>query len=463
MLRASGRRRGAGGAGGPVVRRSLAQFAVWSLVLLVVVTAATFAMVSRVAQDEALRDARRVAWGLGQGVVAPMVDAAFREGGPEERAALDRLLRNRMQDGSIARIKMWDEHGTVMWSDDARLVGRTFELGPDQIAALRTRTAVAELTRLRDPENVYESSEGALVEVYAGLVDADGQPFLFEVYMPTGALQEDRNALMRSIVPIAAGALLVFLLGILPLAVSLARRVDRAGAERERLLRDAVAATDLERRRVAQDLHDGVIQDLAGLGYLLSSTPARRSVADRSATDETLRTARDVIHRDVVALRSLLTDLYPPDLGGPGFSRAIADLAEQARRTGIDVTLTVEVADDVVLSAAVVAYRVVREALRNVVRHSGASHARVVVLVGPAGVWVEVSDDGRGMDPSLAGAPGEGASAAHEGHLGLRLLQDTVRDVGGEMTLESEPGVGTTVSVRFAPSSLPDSLTARRA
>ena len=463
MLRVSSTRRGARRARGPVVSRSLAQFAVWSVVLLVVLTAVTFAMVTRVAQDETLRDARRVARGFGQGVVAPMVDAAFRQGAPEDRTALDRLLRTRMQDGSIARIKMWDEDGTVMWSDDVRLVGRTFELGPDQLTALRTGTAVAEITRLGDPENVHETSADMLVEVYTGLVDADGRPFLFELYMPTGALEEDRDALMTSVLPIAGGALLVFLLGILPLAVSLARRVDRAGAERERLLYDAVAATDLERRRVAQDLHDGVIQDLAGLGYLLSSTPARRSEGPRSAADEALRTARDVIQRDVVSLRSLLTDLYPPELGGPGLPRAIADLAEQARRTGIDVTLTVEAADDVPLPAAVLAYRVVREALRNLVRHSGASSARVVVLAGAAGVQVEVSDDGCGLDLSAVEGTGQGPSAAQDGHLGLRLLHDTVRDVGGEMTLESKPGAGTTVSVRFARDSLPDTLTARPA
>lgn len=432
-----------------VVFRSIAQFAAWTCLLLVFVVTATVTMVERVAQEETLRDARRIAHGLGGGVVAPMIDEGFRTGDPDARADVDRLLRARMQDGSITRIKLWDESGTVMWSDDPHLIGETFPLGPAQREALRTGTAVAHLSDLEAPENVHEAAAEDLLEVYAGLVDADGEPFLFEIYMPTEALEESRTALVRAVLPIAVGALLVVATGMLPLSVSLARRVDRAGVERERLLHHAVAAADLERRRMAQDLHDGVVQDLAALGYLLASTPAGGHEGAGAMTDETLRTALEVVQRDAASLRSLLTDLYPPDLDGPGLSRAIADLTEVARRSGIDVTCTVELSETLPPSAATLTYRVVREGLRNVVRHSHARHVQVVVRAWEEKVEVSVSDDGVGT--GLDTGSGEGAtSREREGHLGLRLLRDTVRDLGGEMTLQSRPGSGTTMTVRFA-------------
>src|SRR5215218_9350191 len=135
-------RRGPGsGDGAPTrsaVNRSLRHFALWSLALLVVVATGTALVVGAVAREEVLRDARRLGSGIGHGIVEPLLSSAFLARHPEAVAAVDSALRHRMWDGSITRIKIWDERGMVLWSDDARLVGRSFQLASDHREQLRT-------------------------------------------------------------------------------------------------------------------------------------------------------------------------------------------------------------------------------------------------------------------------------------------------------------------------------------
>src|SRR4029077_19744923 len=114
---------------------------------------------------------------------------------------------------------------------------------------------------------------------YVGARDVDGVPFVFEAYMSPDLIQENEADLFRGLMPIVLGMILLFMLATLPLAVDLARRVDRASASRSVLLRASLVALQDERRRVAQVLHDGVIQDLAAAGYSLSTLTDRGSGA----------------------------------------------------------------------------------------------------------------------------------------------------------------------------------------
>ncbi len=234
------------------------------------------------------------------------------------------------------------------------------------------------------------------------------------------------------------------LLILLPVALSMARRIDDAGAERSSLLRHAAAASALERRRIAGDLHDGVVQDLAGIGYALPAI--RRSLPDGPDTEDArqkLDRVTEIVTRDVTALRSVITDIYPPDLNEGGLVPASQLLFSEVRYAGIEVDVHIDptVSDQPLpIDAAVLGYRVLRETLRNVVRHSGAARAGVSLRTENGDLVIVVEDDGVGFDPTLP---------APQGHFGLRLLEDTLSDVGGSLVIDPPPDGGTRVVARF--------------
>lgn len=406
------------------MRRALLVVAAVATALALLVAIGLSFVVRQTYQQDALRRADRLATTLANDVLGPALDADD----PGLVPLLDQLLGSRARDGSIVRIKVWTEDGVVLWADDHRLIGRAYELEPDDRALLGTRESYAEPAELDRPENEYEVGlPGSYIEVYAGFLDRTGRPLLFEAYQPvddvgTQVLRADLVGL-----PLALSGLLLAVL--LPFALSLARRVDRAQEQQRTLLLHAVEASEVERRRLAQDLHDGVIQDLAGIAYAFSALDVQ--LAGLPQARATLRHAGEIVQRDVLALRTLSTDLYPPDLGGEGLEPALEEMLDQLEQQGLKTVLDVPEDLDLPPTTALVAYRVVREALRNVEKHAAAS-AVVVELQHVGGrLQVRVRDDGRGFSTG---------AAAPEGHLGLRVLRDTVTDAGGQLQLRSAPG-----------------------
>ncbi|HEX8496860.1 MAG TPA: ATP-binding protein, partial [Actinomycetales bacterium] len=254
-------------------------------------------------------------------------------------------------------------------------------------------------------------------------------------------------AQLRTLLPVTVGGPLLLMLVLFPLALTMARRVDRAGEERAGLLRHAVEASALERRRIAGDLHDGVVQDLAGIGYALPAIVATLDDHPRlRGTRADLERVAGIVHQDLAALRSVITEIYPADLREGGLTPAAQQLAADARRAGVEVE--VDVASELAgrglpPDAAMLAYRVVREALRNVVRHARATSVQVTVRRGgrdSRDVVVRVVDDGVGFD---------GPVPRPTGHFGLRLLSDTIQDLSGTFEIRSAAGRGTEVEARF--------------
>jgi signal transduction histidine kinase len=342
------------------------------------------------------------------------------------------------------RVKVWSPDSVVVWSDDERLIGQRYPLEAQDAELLTTLGSTAEFTSLEREENVYESQVGDVAEIYLGFVDRTGKPLLLELYVPVAGLEAESRAQLRTLLPVTLGGPALLLLILLPLALSMAHRIDAAGAERSALLRHAVAASALERRRIAGDLHDGVVQDLAGIGYALPAIGG--SLPDGPETVDARRKldrVTEIVKRDITALRSVITDIYPPDLHEGGLVPASQLLVSEVRYAGVDVDLQIDrtVTDGALpVDAAVLGYRVLRETLRNVTRHSGATTARVSLRVDGGDLVIEVADDGVGFDTAVP---------APTGHFGLRLLQDTLDHVGGHLSIASGPHTGTAVTARF--------------
>jgi signal transduction histidine kinase len=258
---------------------------------------------------------------------------------------------------------------------------------------------------------------------------------LFETYSRYSAVNARAPGVFREVALISLGALVLLELVQVPLAWRMARLLSHAQGEREDLLEKAIASSRTERRRIAADLHDGVVQDLAATSFSLAGAAARVEGEARHVLVDAAGTVRSSIR----SLRSLLVDIYPPSLHQSGLAAALRDLASSLAGRGItvDVSLpnTLRVAD----RTAELVYRVAQETLRNVQSHSGARAAALCVERRAGALVLTVADDGIGFDPgAVAGAP-------QPGHVGLMLLRDLTHDSGASLTITSERGHGTHV------------------
>ena len=226
----------------------------------------------------------------------------------------------------------------------------------------------------------------------------------------------------------------------IPLAARLDRRLRKTQEEREALLRRAVEASADERRRIAAELHDGVVQDLAGISYSLSAA----AQAEPSATTRgTLAAAAAGTRGAMRRLRSLLVEIHPPNLRASGLEAALDDAAARLRAHGVDVVLDLGPGIELSDEDERLVYRAAAESLRNVERHARATHVAVALRSTAAGVELQVADDGVGSTAE------ERRRRAENGHVGLSLLEELASSSGGALALRSAPGDGTTVTLEL--------------
>jgi len=197
-----------------------------------------------------------------------------------------------------------------------------------------------------------------------------------------------------------------------------------------------VDTSDRERRRLAQAVHEGPVQALAGVAWRLSAAARRAPPPLRAELEETASDAR----RAQRELRTLLVSLHPPDVARVGLEAALADAAAPLREAGVDVRVDLS-AVDLPPDAEALVYRVAEEGLRNAQRHAAATHVEVRLRRVDGHARLRVHDDGRGFTDT------ELADREAGGHRGIALLRDLAADAGGELTLRSAPGDGTTMEL----------------
>jgi two-component system, NarL family, sensor kinase len=422
--------------GWSIVARPVLQFALLGLAAAIIVGIATAIASRRVGEREAVLDARTTALVKAQGVVQPALTDGLLTGDEAAIHALDEVVQRYVLDTELVRVKIWSEDGTILYSDVSDLISDRFTLDEEERDAIDQQVVEADVSDLDRPENRFERRYGKLLEVYLPLRTPNGTPVLFEAYLRYDAVTDSATRVWKAIAPIAIGSLIVLELIQIPLAWSLAQRLRRRQLASEGLLRRALDASELERRRIAQDLHDGVVQDLAGVSYSLAAQ-ARSGGEPRP---EDLESSAETVRRGVEALRTLMVEIYPPDLADEGLAPAVADLLARARAAGLETSLDASDLDaEPPASSTRLLYRVAQEALRNVIGHAEASSVSVRLGSSDRLAWIEVADDGRGFDP--------GPVTAHpvDGHLGLVSLTGLVTDAGGTVAVRSAPGEGATV------------------
>ena len=417
------------------------KFAISGLAVLVLIVGAGVFILDRIAEGDAIDNAAEITQLAAHGAVEPNLTDDLVTGDPAALARLDKLVRTRVLSESVVGVKVWTPDGRIIYSDERRLIGETYPLRPE-VAALATNGGVdAGVADLTQPENEFDRDNGKLLEVYTGVETSSGQPLLFELYRDYSSVTSDAREAWWTFGLAALAGLVALWLIQLPLALNLARRLRRGQEDREQLLIRAIDASDAERRRIASDLHDGVVQDLAGLSFSLAAAADRATARGSVESSEILDRAAASARRAVRQMRSLLVDIYPPNLHTVGLESALRDLLSPLQAQGIESKL--DVSPDLRLAPATerLLFVTAREAIRNVSRHADASAANVRVVTNGTRVELVVADDGRGFPAADILAKGP------NGHLGLALLTDLAERAGGDLAVESKDGEGTRLTL----------------
>ena len=225
----------------------------------------------------------------------------------------------------------------------------------------------------------------------------------------------------------------------LRLAESLAGRAAVAVDLSQRVARDAlrrvVAAQELERRRLARELHDETGQALTSILLGLSAVETARDEAELS---EAIGSLRELAVSTLQDVRRLAVELRPKALDDFGLLPALKRLGQTVGEgSALDVQVEARLgAERLPPEAETSVYRIVQEALTNVVRHADARHVSVVVTRKNASVSVVIEDDGKGFEPERA---------AEGGGVGLLGMRERVQLLDGTLSVESSPGAGTTL------------------
>ena len=217
--------------------------------------------------------------------------------------------------------------------------------------------------------------------------------------------------------------------------------LERAAARERRFLGELLAAQESERTRVARELHDETGSALTSLMLdlrnLQRTLPAGAAVARLQELQKRLELTLGEVKR-------IARDLYPLPLEQLGFDEAIGQyIRDHGSRHGLNVELRInQLPEHLPPNVATALYRILQEALANVVRHAQARHVSVVIDRRWRDLVMVVEDDGRGMPPSDLGSPATGTG------LGLHGIRERLALLHGELNIEATPGGGTTLSVR---------------
>jgi len=372
--------------------------------------------------------------------------------------ALERLLVDTSLGEQIVSFKIWSPDGVILYSPNPDLIGQQFELDGG-LADAFAGAVVTEVSDLEKPEQAYERQFwDTLIETYAPSRAAGSGEIIAvsEFYQTSDALEaEIRAAQYRSwlVVAVVMTAVYLLLAGLVGRAsrtiVSQQERLQENVTQLHTLLdqneqlhgrirRAAARSTALNEqylRRISADIHDGPAQDLALALLRIEPLADALSLSPDAVNDfQTIQTAMESAMTD---LRTISAGLRLPEIEQSSITETIQRATyDFESKTGSPVVITLgPLPAEAPLPVKITLFRIIKEALANSYRHADSSGQTVHVYEVAGNLHTEITDSGRGFDPTAV--PG--------GHLGLVAMRERVELLGGQFEVHSQPGSGTAV------------------
>ncbi|BCJ35163.1 histidine kinase [Actinocatenispora thailandica] len=298
---------------------------------------------------------------------------------------------------------------------------------PGQLAAVAAIAVVAGTAQAY----AVPRDDAAGIATYAAILVANALPMCGYAWLRQNLDRQDRQRRQALAEVSAANE---------RLAASLA---DNAALHRQLLDQAHQAGVAAERQRLAREIHDTMAQGLTGIVTQLQA--AEQAADDPGRWRRHFAAATALARESLTEARRSVHELRPEPLETGRLSEALAEVARRwSARSGIDAQATTTgTVRPMATDAEVALLRVAQEALANVAKHAGAGRVGVTLSYLAHEVALDVRDDGRGFDPA---AP---AARRSDGGFGLIAMRQRIEALAGGLTVESEPGLGTTVSARI--------------
>lgn len=394
---------------------------------------------------------------------------------PDEWEPIDMLFSNTPMGRQIVSFKLWGPGGTILYSTDKTLIGRTFPLQPEISEAFTGQVRSSIVT----PGTTANADElrrwPRLIRTFAPVHMNGANNIIAAAEFDQTTFDLDREvsaAQQRSWAVVAAATLAMYLLltGLVGRASAIIRRQQRERQDQvkqlitlleqnaqlhDRIHRAAARSTALNERflrRLSSELHDGPCQDI-GLALLRIEAPVDGNADGASgprddSQSEDQKTVRTALQSALAELRSISTGLWLPALD----ALSPAEVVDRAVRhyeskTGVSVSISVvELPERAPFPVKIALYRLLQEALTNGFRHASGTGQQVRLWVNDGYLCTRITDAGSGFDPG---------AVAKNGHLGLVGMRERVELLGGAFEVRSTLGKGTAVEARL-PLSLPE-------
>ena len=450
--------------------RLVLRFAVASLLAFVLVAAGALYLLVRNARERAELMGARHATFVGRSVLGPVFDGVNLDRpvtGPEYRKALAVVRQRVLSDGLAVRVKIWRPDGTIVFSDEPKLVGKHFQEEASELKEVVEGGLEMGISDLDEAENAFERDlADTLFYTYAPLRTRPGGPVVAvaEIYQDYSFIRGDIDAVVRRIAVIVIGGLAVLYALLLPIALrasrELRRRNDQLAEHLQREQQTVAELRDLARKK--DDFVSAASHELRSpLTSILGSLATLRQPdisADPSASAEFLSAAERQAKRLERMIANLLTEAHLEEPRPVEITDV--DLTEAARAVAHELGATERVSFDLPERAVRTDRARISELMRylldNALKYSPEdSTVTVAGTVEDGDLRLRVTDEGLGIDPAERGEIFErfhqvdqSSTRAHGGlGLGLHLAKELAEQLRGRVDVQSMPGHGSTFTV----------------